>query len=158
MTDVYARLAYKRELPRHLTVLGKLLNRQVNAQNLLSLDETDAIRERSKSVVRRPSSRFTIRFSDKTGPRFQALIRTLQDRNPSPVLVWTLSADVCGFPRPVQLSEIDFGFEFDLEPNGVLVFITEDLCDKLLLDYFEEDGERLLEVELSGAHWGDVHY
>src|SRR5262249_3594428 len=128
-------------------------------QDLLSLDETEAIRQKAKSRSERPSGRTEIPFSEKGGARFQAVVGRLHDANNSSVYVWQPLANVCGLLRPVSLDEVEFAFEYDLNPEGIVVVLTTDLVDKLLLDYSVDASNRqMLEIELSGRNWGAVRY
>ena len=59
--------------------------------------------------------------------------------------------------RPVLLSEVRFDFDFSVNKDGMLVLLTMDLQDRMLLDFSEgPDGELLLEVEVAGANWGQA--
>lgn len=61
--------------------------------------------------------------------------------------------------RPIPLSDFRLDFDFTVLPDGTLVLLTTDLQDQMLLDFSEgEDGVLLLEVEVSGAHWGQTKY
>lgn len=63
----------------------------------------------------------------------------------------------CGLMPVMSFSEVEVAFSFDLE-GGVLAFYSEDLLNRLFLDFGEESGEELLEVEWSGVAWGGVEY
>ena len=98
-------------------------------------------------------------FAEKSSARFQMFVHALGQLNPSPVYVWTPLSNVCGLLRPVSLSEVNFGFDFAVNPEGILVIMTADLLDKMLLDYSAgEAGEELLEVEIAGERWAQARY
>ena len=158
MTHAPARMALNKNLPRHLSELSRLVGREVTREDLMSLEETEAIREQAKRVKLVPFWTFEIPFADKSSPRFRWLMKGLAALNPTPVYVWTPLSNVCGLLRPVALSDVNFGFDFNLSAEGILVILTADLSDKLLLDYSEESDEQKLEIELSGEHWGTARY
>lgn len=57
--------------------------------------------------------------------------------------------------RPVSLLEIDFGFSFDINDDGMVSILGVDLKNELILDFSKNDrDEERLEVELSGGDWG----
>jgi len=101
---------------------------------------------------------FDIPFSEKSGTRFRAFLRHLADANPSDVYIWTPASNICGVLKPLSLSEFDVAFPFDVNPEGVLVILTADFSDQLLLDYSDEGQGKMLEAEVSGEHWSRVVY
>lgn len=42
--------------------------------------------------------------------------------------------------------------------GGFILLLSENLDDELIFDFTEDNNERLLEVELSGANWIQVEY
>ncbi|WP_268914495.1 hypothetical protein [Leptospira santarosai] len=41
---------------------------------------------------------------------------------------------------------------------GLIHLVSKNLKDQIVLDFSEDNNERLLEVELSGANWIQVEY
>lgn len=102
---------------------------------------------------------FQLRFDEKRTARFADFVQRLAEVNPSDVYLWTPASNVCGVLHPIPMQLVNLGFPFDLNPEGVTVILASDLQDQLLLDYsVGDDGERLLEVEVGGEHWGRVTY
>lgn len=158
MTNTSAILGRKAHLPHHLAELRNLVRREVSEADLLSLEDTNALREKAKANRPSPLSRVEVPFSDKNGARFAALVDQMRCDERS-VYIWTPLSNVCGLLRPVHLSEVNFGFEFDINPEGILVILTSDLVDKLLLDFSDNDAaERVIEIETSGPRWGTMRY
>lgn len=52
MSELSEKLAFKRELARHLRELGLLVRRPVRRDELLSLEETRVVRARANQVAR----------------------------------------------------------------------------------------------------------
>ncbi len=149
-----ARLQQTLQRPRHLRELGQLVGRTLTADDLLSIEDTESLRVHALSVVRAPSWRCQIPFADMQSPRFAHLVEKLQMANPSPVYVWTLLSNICGILRPIALSELRFDFDFTSLPDGILVLLTADFQNQMLLDFSEgEAAEQRLEIEVSGAQW-----
>ena len=159
MTPLAGRLTQKVNLPQHLRELSHLVGRKVEPEELLSLAETEAVRAQGMTVQRLPSWRCELRFSDKRSARFGRLLQAIRERNPSPVYLWTPLSNDCGLLRPVSLSDVRFDFDFAVNRDGIVVLLTADLQDRMLLDFSEgPDGEQLLEVEVAGANWGQATY
>src|SRR5262245_4894827 len=157
MSEVGKALAFRNNIRRHLTQLSRLTGRIVAKEDLLSLDETEALRARSNAVAYTPTWRRTMKFADKTTARFQRLVAALHERSSSGAYLWTPLSNDCGVMRPVELASILCGFDFDLIPEGILVVLAADLQDKFILDFSEdENAGRELELEVSGVHWGNV--
>jgi hypothetical protein len=151
------RIAFARHLGRHLSELTRVLGRNVRREDLLSLEESEAILARSKATLRAPDWKITVPFEDKNLPWFRDFTRALGSAHAGRVYLWTPLASDCGLPKSVFLSEIDFGFPFDLNPEGILEVLTDDLKDRLILDYSLGEGDRAeLEIEVSGPRWGGV--
>jgi hypothetical protein len=146
---------YATNIARHLSELSSLVSREVRREDLLPLAEADKIREDSKKVQYSPSWSTEIPFARKTEVVFQDFVRKLERLNANPVYVWTPASNQCGLLRPIPLHDLNFGFDFSINPEGILVVLTSDLRDRLLLDYSRDAaGQEVLEIEASGEHWG----
>src|SRR5215470_8502405 len=106
MSELGKTIAYRNNLRRHLTQLSHLTGRVVAKEDLLTLDETEALRSRSKAIAYAPSWRLTMKFAEKSTPRFRRLVTELHERNASGVYLWTPLANDCGVMRPVELGSI----------------------------------------------------
>lgn len=159
MKTASAQLQQTLQRPRHLRELGQIVGRSLMPDDLISVEKTESLRVQALSVVRAPSWRCEIPFADMQSPRFTRLVDALQKANPSPIYVWTPLSNVCGLLRPIPLLDVRFNFEFTALPDGILVILTADFQDQLLLDFSEgNNAEQLLEVEVSGAQWGQIEY
>lgn len=159
MSDLQQAVAFKANIGQHLAQLSRLTGTIVHKESLLSPKETEALRAKSRATEYAPTWRCTVEFSEKTGPRFQRLVDALGEMSPDGVYIWTPLSNVCGVLRPVALKSIQWGFSFDLIPEGILVLLAADLADKMLLDF--SDGPtagKELEVEVSGQHWGNSSF
>lgn len=55
--------------------------------------------------------------------------------------------------------DVNFSFPFELNNEGIVVFLSTDLKDKLLLDfYINPTGNMVLEVEGQGLNWSNINY
>lgn len=131
--------------------MGRLLHREVRPEHLLSVEETEGLLARSRAARRTPEWRRTVEFAGKHQGLLARFVESFQS---DPVYVWTPLTTDCGAHAPVRLSELDLGFPFDLNPEGILTVLAEDLGNRMLLDWYEEGGVELLDVEVAGARWG----
>ena len=157
MNDPRERLRYKVHIAHHLTELGHLTNRLVLEGELLTPDRTRALREQMKTLPEFVH-KFTIPFSERQSERFQAFIEQGQHTFPKPVYLWTQYTNECGALRLSSIRDLNFGFDFKVESNGILSLIAEDLTNRMLLDFYEDGQNQLLDIELAGTEWGKLAY
>lgn len=156
MVDSSKGLARSRELPRYLALLSSLLGRSVTERELLTSEETYALRERSLAVERGAPHVFEVPIGERRGRQFSRLIARLVGARSCAVYFWASGTEACGLLPPFQLSSVEFNFAYDLDPNGVFVFVSCDFQDRLLLDFSGDGSGGVLEIEVSGPHWGCV--
>ena len=156
------KIRQKINMKEHLNELTVLMGRPVHADDLESLEKTDAICEvwdKHIGELERKVEEYEIPFSDRLLQRFKIFVKNLFDANPSPVYAWVERSNVCGTLLIPSVLSIRFDFEFTLERNAVISFLTSDFKDRLLLDFFlSEEGEQRLEVKTEGRNWGVVKY
>lgn len=159
MNDLSRKIAYRRNIKAYLSQLKALTKRDVTEEDLLPLDIVEQIREKSKYLTQKPKRKFVIPFEKKVGPRFQRFVQNLGDLNPNPVYVWTELTNSCGLFEVCSITLFNFDFEYSVNRQGVIVLLTEDLADKMVLDFgADASGAYLLEIELIGDHWTTVPY
>ncbi|RYZ09382.1 MAG: hypothetical protein EOO73_03540 [Myxococcales bacterium] len=158
MSELANKLAYRNEIRRHLAELTRLLGREVRADELLSLEDTQRVRG-ALNGEEEPSRSFVIPFDDKSSPRWALFVSNLSATLSGNVYLWTPASNECGLLRPVPLGAVDFTFEFETIPEGIVSIVSEELGDRMVLDFSEEAQQgRVLEVEQFGETWGKVAY
>lgn len=159
MPSTSARLRQKLYLKKYLIELAVLTGRPVQADELLSLEQTAALRAARQTSGAQTTLSADIQFSDRRSERFNVFVRRLHDANPSPVYVWTQRTIDCGVLLVPSLMAIRWEFDFAVNEEGILAFVTDDLADRLLLDFSElPTGEQRMKVETQGVNWERVTY
>jgi hypothetical protein len=153
-SEAQRQFRYKANIKKYLLQLKHLTRRDVSATDLMTLAETDALREKSKKIERLPVQKFTIPFADRDGSAMKALVAALYARHQSRIYLWTELANICGGLWLGSILDFNFNFDFDVDSNGVFSLLSEDLRQKLVLDFGDLEGNQMLEVELSGDAWG----
>jgi len=146
----------RKHLGRHLAELGGLFGRSVGPEELITLEETEDIRLRSKEIALSPTWRRSIRFEDRRADPVVDLVQRLHQSRSLPVYVWTALSNLCGLARPIPLAQFNLAFDFNVNREGIVALVTSDLLDKLIFDFSVQNGRRELEIEVSGDHWGRV--
>lgn len=153
------KLRQKPNLKRYLDELSMLIGRRVRAEELGSLKQAALIREAGKKFAAQPSNACEIHFTERCSARFKGFVQRLHDSNPSSVYVWTPRTISCGALLIPSLAAIKFDFDFAINEEGILVFLSSDMEDRVLLDFSDSPtGERIMKIETQGAHWTEVRY
>lgn len=146
-------------LRQYLSELTALAGRDVLEDELGSVDEAVHMRELAKATLGERHEVAQIAFSEIFSNRFKKFIAKLTKANESAVLVWTPRTIFCGTFRVPSLEAVCFGFNFDINPEGIITFMTERMEDGMILDFSVDDqGGQILQIETQGAHWGQVSY
>jgi len=157
MTDRQLEIRKLASLPSYMVELEALTGRSVSADALLSVHETILLRDKLKQIPKEQVVRACIPFEALKSRAFTLMLDRLNTLNASPVALWLPKSSDCGLLQLPSIKEINFGFSFDLIPEGILVIATSDGLNRMLLDFSdEEDGQRSLEIELHGPHWAQA--
>lgn len=153
------KLRQKLSLKMYLVELAALTGRPVQADELIGLEQTATLRAAQQKFGAQASASFEILFSDRRAERFKKFVRRLHDANPSPVYVWTPRTVDCGALLVSSLGAIRWDFDFTVNEEGMVAFVTSDLADSLLLDLSDlPTGEQCMKVETQGQNWMSVTY
>jgi hypothetical protein len=141
------RLYGKRYREEYLKELNALTNVKVSESNLLSIVESDLI----GNVVKNDTYKTTIRFNDKE----ELLIlvgEMIKAKNKSCYLYTTYSQD-CGVLKLKNLNEFNINFNFEDEHAGLIKIVLEDLTNEIILDFYMQDNDSYLDLEVFGNDW-----
>ncbi len=159
MSDLEQRLAYKKNLKYCLLELAHLTKKQPSESQLLPLNAKDGIRKEASQLQGKPCLKFRIDFEGKKSPRFSHFVERLYQSNPSPIYIWTELTDACGLFEIDSILEFDFGFSYDVNREGLILLLAKNMIDKMTLDFYENSqGQKILEVEITGDNWSTVIY
>jgi hypothetical protein len=141
------------DLQSYLKELEILVTHPVNELDLLSRAATESLRAQINLNCASESQRIEIPFAERSGAAFARLIACLQDLNRSPVVLWPPRANKFGVLKLPSLASINFSFPFFLNSQGIFAIATEDGMDRLILDFYEQQGRQILEIEWAGSNW-----
>ena len=152
------KIQYKINLTPYMLELNNFVLKRKGESDLLSIEKTRMNIEKSKNLDRMVLLKKTIPFAEKSSEKFKKYISLLQKANPAGVYIWLERTSICGTTIISSLKDINWGFDFNCSKNGVVEFVSTDLQDKILFDFFEEDGEQLLEIEVQGTNWPKINW
>ncbi len=138
------RLYGKQDLPLYIGELHKILKKEITASMLLSIIETDRIREQNQAKQLIYSSK--ILFADKDKIE-NVLLKDLDEVN-NKYFVFTSYTKDCGTILINLLREFNFNFSFKDVPSGIITLTREDLLKEIVLDFYEENKIQYLDIEI----------
>ncbi|MFA4796618.1 hypothetical protein Q2296_19040 [Leptospira kirschneri] len=147
---------YKLSMPKYIAEISQLTNNPFDKTNLLTLNQTESIR-RSPSKIK-VMRKFEIPFEEKNSERFSKFLNNLYSKNQLSIYIWTELSNDCGVYRIPSILDFNYHFVFEVNTDGLIQLLSENLDDELIFDFTEDNNERLLEIELSGANWIKVEY
>nr|WP_315218686.1 hypothetical protein [uncultured Flavobacterium sp.] len=141
------RLYGKRYLEEYLKELNALTNIKVFESNLMSIVESDLL----GTVIKSKVYKTTIKFNDKE--KLLLLVgEMIKTKNKSCYLYTTYSED-CGVLKLKSLNEFNINFNFDDEHGGLIKIVLEDLSNELILDFYNQENDIYLDIEVFGNEW-----
>jgi hypothetical protein len=157
--DATHRSSTDRRLRSHLRTLSLFSRKPIQESDLLSAAETAFISGNWKSKTSPFSFGIELAFGEQLSHRFTDYISQLNHQNSSRIGVWIEHSIEYGALCLENISSVRFDFPFDFDRNGIVVFATIDLKEKMLIELIEHsEGVVTLRVEVSGASWKNVFY
>lgn len=160
MTKISNKAELKRNLSSYLLELKQITGIDVDSKSLSPIEDVEKLREQVSVLAVLNKTRFVISFSKKNSEQFGKFVVNLGKSNSNSIYIWTNRANFCGLYEVASINAVDFSFPFDVNPDGIVVFVTSDFSDKLLLDFYDdaEKQEEMIEVELQGKHWPFISF
>lgn len=148
-----------RNLQKHLGELSSLTGCLVEKNELSSAEQAAQVRDSEKKFSEYDITPVERSFSELKSCQFKKFIKNLYDKNNSPIQIWLPRTIDCGILEIESILNIKFDFDFDLNEEGILVLMTRDMEDKMLLDWFRlPEGEERIRIETQGMNWSKVSY
>lgn len=159
MQSYSARFRQKLYMKSYLLELAALAGRVVQADELLDLEQTAALRSAMQKFRTQTTAFSEIQFSDRKSERFKIFVQRLCSANSSPVYVWIQRTIDCGVLLMPSLSAVCWDFDPSVDADGTIAFVTSDLADSLLLDFSDlSTSEQHMKIEVQGMNWKETSY
>lgn len=146
----------KTYLSKYLEELNAILDTAKGSYQVLSLEETDRILQRSaESINKEKVLKYQLEFDHKEEFLIDCMIecnRLLSGM----IYLFTGYSEDCGLAVVDTLMMLKPDFSFTSEHAGLISIISGDLSNKILLDFYEENNEYFLEIEIYGDLWGSI--
>lgn len=130
----------------YLRELEHLIIPNYNEDRILSLEKTLGL-----SKVKGNVQKHSLSFDNKRA--LKIIIEKLISIKDGEVFLISQYSLLCGAYALKSLREFNSDFEFKAEHQGLIQLRLADISNELLLDFYEENGERLLVVEIIGNEW-----
>ncbi len=144
-------------MPKYIAEISQLDLKPFSISNLIALEVMEEIRQNVISKSER-KKKFTIPFEERSTEKFKYFIYNLYSKNQNPIYIWTELSNDCGIYEIDSILDFNFNFSFEVNSKGLINLLSKNLKDQIILDFSEDNNERLLEIELSGVNWIQVEY
>lgn len=145
---------YKLNLKEYLGELEKLVGHPISEGELIGVAETRDIQVAAKRFEHLPIVAKKVPFLTPDHAFLGDVIQQLYDANNSPVFIWTPRTQYCGTLKIPSISAIKADFHYQTNNEGILAFMTDDLCDRMVIDWSNDGKTNWLTYEFQGDHWG----
>ncbi|MDD3080287.1 MAG: hypothetical protein PHH37_14470 [Paludibacter sp.] len=137
------RLFGKQYLTKYIDVVKKITTQQENNEiRLLSITETDKLIVKENTLKLIFSTK--ILFNNKLD--LKKIILEKVNTNDKIYLFTSLSQH-CGAVVLESITEFNFNFNFGDDPSGIISLLSFKVDKKILLDFYEEEGIKYIEIE-----------
>ena len=137
------RLFGKQYLVEYLAIIKKITKyKNEDDIKIISIPKTDIVI--NKNVLLEKNAVFRIPFNNKT--ELKHIVVGICKKN-EPVYLYTDLSKDCGLVFLNSIDEFNFEFNFDDEPNGLIIFIGFENNYKILLDFYEDDDVEYIDIE-----------
>ncbi|MBW3469836.1 hypothetical protein LZF95_21070 [Algoriphagus sp. AGSA1] len=134
------RLFGKQSLQSYINTIEKLTTDSERC--ILSIVETDKILEKVSTL--KEVFKTVLPFEDKTG--LKNIVNEKFKSEDSIYLLTSLSRD-CGGIVINSIANFNFNFNFDDDSGGIFSLVSNDLKERILFDFYEENGKKFIEIE-----------
>lgn len=137
----------KRYMIEYLESLNKLTLNSVEDYKVLSIEETlnlDVSNKKNRKKI-------YINFDDKE--RLSHLFNSISEMMDSEIYLFTDYSLYCGVLKLNSITDFNINFSFEDEEKGIITLRTVDNSNAIILDFYEEHGNKLLEIEVMGDEW-----
>lgn len=138
------RIIGKQKISNYLIELNNILKINVSTNNLLSLEETDFV------LLNLYKLEFffkkTILLEHKT--EFENVVVNNISQSEYGYFVFISDVLQCGTIRISSIDHFNFNFGYDDLGSGIISIVREDLSEKIILDFYEENGTKYIDIEL----------
>lgn len=159
MNNINDKIQFKKTINSYLLEIKEFIGTDITPNLLSSREDMEEIRNKSYVLNDLEKLNFVMNFDLRKSKRFKQFIANLDKANNRPVYIWTEKSNVCGLYKASSIKAINFSFKFDVNDDGMVIFLTEDCNDRLLLDFYIDYKERkMLDLEVKGKNWFSVPF
>lgn len=137
------RLYGKQLLTSCLNEFNKIIKVNIYATSLLSIVETDLIRNQIPTM--KIKYKYEILFSEKDKLK-EIIFNNVENYNSS-YYVFASYTENCGLLVINSLQDFNLDFSFKDVASGIITLVRCDLLEEIVFDFYEEDGMEYLEIE-----------
>ena len=81
--------------------------------------------------------------------KLKEIVHSIEQDESIPYLIWLDQSTSCGLYMIPNLSAFNWDFKFDDDPNGIISLMRRDGKKEIVLDFYEEDNQNLLDIKFN---------
>jgi hypothetical protein len=140
------RIIGKQKISNYLIELNNILKINVSSKDLLTLEETDFIL--SNLYKLEVFFKETILFGHTTS--LESTVVNNISQSEYGYFVFISDVLQCGTIKISSIDHFNFNFGYYDLGSGIISIIREDLLEKIILDFYEENGTKYIDIEILG--------
>lgn len=126
--------------------------------DLLSLEETDAISERVKQNDLEKNERKILHIPFYEKEVLRSVLETIKKIDSSKIFVSLGYTEFCGIASIRNIGQFNPDFSYEDEHSGLIVLYSEDLNNRLIIDFYDENDQHFYDLEIGGSSWTIVEF
>jgi hypothetical protein len=151
--ELPTRLNRNRYMNDYLIQLQQLVGPQVSEADLTTAEFAVEVEKARATRSEATCGCVYLPFEARLLDGFRNFVSLLYAKNDGPIYIWTEETRYCGALKVQSISQVNFGFDYEINDNGLIAFLAENLEDRLLLMFGEEGDGLELTVETEGPNW-----
>ncbi|HEY9047361.1 MAG TPA: hypothetical protein VIN08_15755 [Ohtaekwangia sp.] len=145
----------KQLINEYLNEISSLVKKPISKEDLISLEDTFIkIEETKRNVAAVPVGKTRFHFDDKD--KLKNIFSEINRFYDGGFYLVITYSKYCGAAYLESLEYFNTDFQFNDEHAGIISLLCETLNAKILLDFYEDASEKLLEVETYGVPFESV--
>ena len=134
-------------LDTYLKTLNKITLKKIDSTMLLSVVETDRLYSTNNDY--NIDYRITLDFNAPQKIKEWDKIKSVFGSKP--LYIWLTNGEYCGLCPLESIEYFNINFDYEDDSYGIIVLIVHDFTQKVVLDFYEEDGEKKIDIEIKSV-------
>lgn len=127
-------------LDMYIKTLNKITFKKIDSTMLLSIVDTDKL---YPTIKKYRTDKITCLEFRKKSEQWDAIKQLFGDNS---LYLWLTHGNECGLCPLESINQFNIEFDYEDDPEGIIVLLTHDFSKKIVFDFFEEDNEKKINI------------